>query len=242
MQIKYRVAQPFNFNNYSYVIVLNTSGDGSTPRANATQTAYQGYSIAFIVSGAGGNVTATAWYFYRPNNNQNSAPLLQPIYPVPGQLQFTLNSNGQNTEFTILFNRALASAYSTPTPSPTTSASPTATPTATPTPTPAPSGSPGPSPSATPTATPTPQVGVAQIWTFNYFVVQGSLQQGAVVGGGASTIQDSLGAGGGNDTTYTSPALDTLTAFDTGSFYVQPGNHPTDASADVAGGDITNNP
>lgn len=240
MQVKFDVAQPFNFQNYSYVVVFNTSGDGSTPRANGTQTAYQGYSFAIVVSGAGGSVSATPYFFYRPA--ANAAPILLPVNAVAGQLQFTLNSNGQNNEFIVLFNRVLASAYATPTPG---SATPTPTPTATPTPTP--TTSPTGSPTASPT--PTPPNLVATTWTFNYFVVQGSIQQGAVLaagvpGGQTGTIVDSMGANptGATDTTFTSPNLDTTASFDTGPVYPQPGTHSSDPSAQVTSGDISNNP
>jgi hypothetical protein len=243
MQVKFDVAQPFNFQNYSYVVVFNTSGDGSTPRANGTQTAYQGYSFAIVVSGAGGSVSATPYFFQRPNGVQNAAPILLPVNAVAGQLQFNANSNGQNTEFTVLFNRVLASAYSTPTPS--VSASPTVTPTLSPSPSPStsPTGSPSPSPS------PTAPNRVNTTWTFNYFVVQGSIQQGAVLvsgvpGGQTGTIVDSLGANptGATDATYTSPSLDTTVTFDTGPVYPQPGTHSSDPSSQITSGDVSNNP
>ncbi len=241
MQVKFRVNQPFNFQNYSYVVVFNTSGDGSTPRANGTQTAYRGYSFAIVVSGAGGSVSATPYYFQRPNGNPSAAPILLPVNAVAGQLQFTLNSNGQNTEYTVLFNRVLASAYATPTPTGSATASPTPSPTPTATATAS-----GASPTASPTATP-PNL-VATTWTFNYFVVQGSIQQGAVLAGGGpgatggGIIVDSLGAQGPSDASYTSPNLDTTTSFDTGPVYPQPGSHPGDPAAQVASGDISNNP
>ena len=242
MQAKFQINQPFNFQNYSYVIVFDTAGDGYTPDANGTQTAYRGYNFAIVISGASGAVTATPYYFYRPSNN--AAPILLPVTAVAGQLQFTLNSNGQNTQFQVLFNRVLASAFSTPTPAGSATASPTPTPT--PSPSPTASGSPGASPSASPTATP-PNL-VSTTWTFNYFVVQGSIQQGvALIGGvsganGAGYIVDSLGSGGANDATYTSPALDTTASFDTGPFYPQAGTHASDPSAQIQSGEISNNP
>ncbi len=240
MQAKFQVSQAFNFQNYSYVIVFDTAGDGFTPTSNGTQTAYRGYNFAIVVSGTSGAVTATPYYFYRPSNS--AAPVLLPVNAVAGQLQFTSNSNGQGTQFQVLFNRVLASAYSTPTPS----AGATATPTPTPSPTPTASGSPGASPSASPTATP-PNL-TATTWTFNYFVVQGSIQQGGVLAGGipgqsgTGYIVDSLGSGGPSDSTYTSPGLDTTASFDTGPFYPQAGTHPGDPTATIYSGEISNNP
>lgn len=242
MQLKFQVNQTFNFQNYSYVVVFDTQGDGFTPTANGTQTAYRGYNFAIVVSGApgGGAATATPYYFYRPSNN--AAPILLPVTAVAGQLQFTLNSNGQGTQFVVLFNRVLASAFATPSPGP----SATASPTATPTPSPSPTASGSTSPSPTPTTTPIN--GTAATWTFNYFVVQGSVQQGvALIGGvsgqsGAGYIVDSLGSGGANDATYSSPTLDTTASFDTGPFYPQAGTHASDPSAQVQSGEISNNP
>ncbi len=237
MQAKFQVNQPFNFQNYSYVIVFDTQGDGFTPDANGTQTAYRGYNFAIVVSGTSGNVTATAYYFYRPSNN--AAPILLPVPVVAGQLQFTPNLNGQGTQFQVLFNRVMAGAYATATPSGGASASPTASTN------PSPTAS-GASPSASPTATPVP--GTAATWTFNYFVVQGSIQQGvALIGGvagasGAGYIVDSLGSGGANDATYTSPNLDTTASFDTGAFFPRAGTHASDPTAQIQSGDIANNP
>ncbi len=238
MQVKFRVNQPFNFTNYSYVVVFNTSSDGTTPRANGTQTAYSGYSFAIVVSAIGNSVSAMPYFFFR--TNVNSAPILLPVNAVAGQLQFNSNSNGQNTEFTVLFNRVLASAYTTPSPGAT--ATPTTSPTASATPTGSPAASPTPSPTSTPPSF------VATTWQFNYFVVQGTIQQNAVLVGGPGApsgnglIVDSLGQQGPNDSTYTSPNLDTTVNFDTGSFYPLAGNHASDPSAQIASGDISNNP
>jgi len=241
MQLTFTVNQPFNFQNYSYVVVFNTQGNNVTPRANGTQTAYAGYSFAIVVSGAGGSVSATPYYFQRPNGNPNAAPILLPVNAVAGQLQFNLNSNGQNNQFTVLFNRVLASAYATPTPAGSATSSPTPSPT--PTATATASGA-----SSTPSPTPPPNL-VATTWQFNYFVVQGSIQAGAVLvsgvpGGAAGTIVDSLGANptGATDATYTSPNLDTTVSFDTGPVYPQPGTHASDPAAQIVSGDISNNP
>ncbi|MDP9025378.1 MAG: hypothetical protein M3N13_08400, partial [Candidatus Eremiobacteraeota bacterium] len=48
MSFKFRVQQPFNFQTYSYVIVLDTFGDGLTPRANGTVTGFPGYSFGIV--------------------------------------------------------------------------------------------------------------------------------------------------------------------------------------------------
>ena len=213
MSVKFRVVQPFNFQNFSYMIVFNTSGDGTTPRANGTQTNYQGYSFAILVTGLGGGAaTAQAYQYYRPPGY--TAPQLIALQPTQQQLQFFPNTNGQNTEFQILFQRNLFFGINvTPVPS----VSPSVTP----------SGA-SPSPTVTPSGAPAPT------WYFNYFVAQGPLSNLIPV--------DSLGSGGPTDTTYISPALDTTTQFDI-PITVQVGNHPTDQGPDnIQSGELANNP
>jgi len=228
MSVKFRVQTGFNFSSDSYAIVFNTSGDGTTPLASTLSNNYAGYSIAIVVGGSGGSVQAYAFYYYRPNNTAQ-APVLYPIGATPQQLILNPNSNGQNTEFSVIFDRVIAdfSVSATPTPS--------ASPSASPTPSASPSASP--SGSASPGATATPPA-VAEFWNFNFFVVQGQVTQ--FESEGSLGIIDSLGAGGGTDTTYQSPSLDVATAFDT-TFYVQAGTHPSIPDA-LTGGEIANNP
>ncbi|HTU69181.1 MAG TPA: hypothetical protein VMF11_02580 [Candidatus Baltobacteraceae bacterium] len=224
MSVKFNVQSAFNFSTDSYAIVFNTSGSGVTPLPVTTSNNYAGYSIAIVVGGNGGSgVQAQAYYYYRPANT-SQAPVLYPISPTPQQLILTLYSGGLQTQFTVIFARIIASfsATTTPTPSPTASAAATASPTASPSPTATASG-----------------VAVSNLWNFNFFVLQGQVSQ--YESQGSLQIVDSLGAGGANDTTYTSPQLDVSTSFDTGAFYVQAGTHPSQSDA-LAGGDIANNP
>lgn len=227
MQVKFRVAQAFDFTNYSYAVVFNTSGDGKTPIANPLQNAYAGYSFVVMVSGS--SPTALGFTYYRPG--QGALPTLFNVNPQPQNLRFAV-TNSTNTELTIVFNRLeMASpVVTTPTPSPT----PTPTPTATPSPTPTPTASATPSP--TPSPTPTPSF--ATTWNFNAFVMNGQQQTNSPL-----TIADSLGQGGGSDTTYTSPAIDTLSVYESGPIYPAAStNHPTNASAQIASIDITSTP
>ncbi len=232
MSVKFNVQSAFNFSSDSYAVVFNTSGSGVTPLPVTTSNNYAGYSIAIVVGGANGAIGATAYFYYRPANT-TQIPVLYPINPTPQQLIFQPpGSNCIATQFAVIFDTIIASfnATTTPTPSPTGSA--TASPTASPTATASPSGSPSPSPTAS-------GVTVSSTWNFNFFVLQGVATP--YESQGALTIIDSLGAGGPNDTTYVSPTLDINTAFDTGAFYVQAGNHPSIPDA-IAGGDIANNP
>jgi hypothetical protein len=225
MSVKFNVQTAFNFSSNSYAVVFNTSGSGVTPLPVTLANNYAGYSIAIVVGGVNGTATATAYYYYRPNNT-TQIPVLYPINPTPQQLILTLASSGQPNQFTVAFATIIASfnVTTSPTPSP--------TPTATANPSPTASASPSPSPTSS-------GIIVADNWNFNFFVLQGQATPGESQG--ALTIIDSLGAGGPNDTTYTSPTLDIATAFDTGAFYVQAGTHPSIPDA-IASGDIANNP
>jgi len=223
MSVKFRVQTGFNFSTDSYGIVFNTSGDGVTPLPVTVANNYAGYSMAIVVGGSGGTVQALAYYYYRPSTT-SQIPVLYPIGATPQQLILQPNTNGQGSEFTVIFDRVLAlfSATTTPTPSPTPTTSPSTSP----------SGSPSPSPTSS-------GVTVSNDWNFNFFVVSGQVQQ--FESQGSLTIIDSLGAGGGNDITYSSQTLDVSTAFDTGAFYIQTGTHPSLPDA-LSGGDIANNP
>ncbi len=194
MSVKFRVVQPFNFQNYSYMVVLNTSGNGVTPRANGTQTAYAGYYFAILVTGTTGSATAQMFQYYRQPGY--TVPQLLQIPATQQQIQFYPNTNGQGTEFTVIIDRTLFFGITPPT-----------------------------------GATPPPP---APNWNFNFFVASGSLTSLIPV--------DSLGSGGPNDTTYSSPSLDMTTQFDT-TITVMAGNHPSDQGPDnIQGGEIANNP
>jgi hypothetical protein len=229
MAVKFRVSATFNFSQYSYIIVFNTTGDGVTPRANATTNNWDGYSFAIVVSGgANGTATANAWSYSRPCCSSTQVPVLLPIVTTPQQLIFTPNSNGLGTEFTVTFSRAIASAFVTP--SPTTGGSATPTTSA--------SASPTSSASATASPTATPSGAVSNIWNYNLFVANGVPIQGQPAG----TLVDSLGQGGPTDTSYTDPQnLNVSKSFDY-TFYSIAGNHPSDQSADISGGEIINTP
>ena len=226
MSVKFRTNGQFNFSQYAYLVVFDTIGDGQTPRSNTLQTNWAGYSIGLVVTAVGSNVQATAYQYYRPPGAPpTQQPSLLPLPTTPQQLVFIPNSNGQNTEFTIQFALSIANGYGGATPS----ASPSASPTASPSPTPTATAS-----GATPTPSPTPINAFSTNWTFNYFVAQPS--------NGNFQPVDSLGLGGGSDTSFSSPVLDITSVFDT-TFYGTPGGtHPTDPSAQIFGGEIANNP
>ncbi len=224
MTVKFNVQSPFNFASYRYVFVFNTSGSGVTPYGNVLQTNYQGYSFALIAGSNGGNTAGIQAVQYIRQAGTN-VPILANLNPSPVQLQFNPNSNGLGTQLSVTFARALFYGYVTPSPGPGGSSTPSPTPSPTSTPT----G--GPSPTASPSAAPYPTTQAQVNWTFNAFVTQP----------GAPNALDSMGSGGGTDTTFQSPQLVTDQSFDnvvTASIGVV----PSDPAAEITGVEFINNP
>lgn len=201
MTVKFDVAAPFNFTNYQYWIVFNTSGNGLSPLTNPTQNNWAAFSDGVVVGGINGGTSAQAAQ-WRKSTGVVGPPFLQFLGTSPQQLQYLANSNGSGTEFTITVSRSI---FRNPTPSP------------------APGQTPGPSP--------TPY---AKAWLFNAFVTQAN-QQGQMV------FVDSMGIGGGTDTTWVSPVLPICTNFDNPYFKNADLNPPSDPAAQIVSVEIANN-
>ena len=240
MLIRFRVAGTFDFTNYSYAIVFNTTGQGGTPYANTYLAGFLNYSFGWFVGGAFGTVQSPpvlVQYYLTPGSTTNvgTAQIVVPLQ----QAQLTLNSNGNNSEFTLLFQRVLLDrppfGQATPSPSPSPIPSGSATPTASGAPTSGPTVTPSPSPSPTPGPNPCGNGQyqfICSNWFVNFFVLD---RNGVPL--------DALGVNGRNDTSFILP-LPTQTFFD----YVQPLTKPAGAitngnpNATIAGGEIVNNP
>ena len=121
MAVIFDVAAPFNFSNYQYMVVLNTTGSGVTPSTDTLQTNWAGYSFALVALGNGVSSNAEAVQFLR-NQNPHIPPAWLPLKTTPQQLSYTLNNNGTGTEFSILVRRSIIRGIASPSPSP--SASP----------------------------------------------------------------------------------------------------------------------
>lgn len=129
MQVKFRTAQAMDFTNVRYWIAFNTSGTGTSPYpkfCNQSQN-YRDCSFEFIVGGNGVNAAPLLAQIVRQNGpNGTVVPVLQYLQYAPQDVIFNPNSNGQNTEFTITFNRLLFNGITlgspAPAPSPTSSA------------------------------------------------------------------------------------------------------------------------
>jgi hypothetical protein len=149
--IKFRTAAPFDFTQFNYWIVFNTSGQGGEPYApSLTQGNYKNYSYAFVI-GASTGATGTL------------LPVLLQFYVVPGvgirTQQF--NVNPSLTSLLIFARSQLAlppptAPTNTPNPGPT------------PTPSPSPTGTGGPTSAPSPVSSPTAQS--QSTWFANLFI------------------------------------------------------------------------
>jgi hypothetical protein len=119
LAIHFDVAAPFNFSNYRYLVVFNTSGSGVTPSTDTQQTNWAGYSSALIALGNGVTSSAELVKFFRPIGG-HGPPGWQTQITTPQQFTFNLNSNGTGTEFSMLVQKVIVP----PSPSPSPSATP----------------------------------------------------------------------------------------------------------------------
>jgi hypothetical protein len=231
VQIKYRVSGPFDFSQFNYWIVFNTSGQGGMPYAPAiTQGNYKNFSYAFVVgaiSGGNSSVLPILYQFYFiPATGQVH---VQQFNVNPSTTTFEPNSNGQGTEFTLIFARSqLALPPPTaPTPTPTAAGTPTAKPSSTPTPTPMPSNaSPGPTPVSSPT------VASQSTWYVNLFTTDPA---------NANHVLDALGLGP-TDQSFTAGTFNVNAPEDI--VFNQPAelNPPPNPASQLTGVEIINTP
>ena len=220
MLIRFRTVAAFDFTKYDYAIVINTCG-GGTPYPNVYATSFLNYTFSFDIGvtrfGAATAFPVLVQYILRPGTSNQLNPQNVPI--SPSETTLTLNSNGQGTEFTLIFPRALLADPLGPTAFPCSSSPllPTAGPTATA------------SATASPNVQPTTQA--QSRWAFNFMVINTANQQ----------VQDSLGLGGPTDNTYAGAVIDTTT---TNSNIINKqadiSGAPSDMSAQLAGGEIDN--
>lgn len=116
MLIKFRTANPMNFNTVRYLIVFNTSGNGGAPYTNAYNTGYKNMNFVLAVGGSGGSVAPAAYQIIPAPIGSGGQPYQQPLNATGSQLALTLNTNGANTEFTIVLDRTLLFGVGTPAP------------------------------------------------------------------------------------------------------------------------------
>lgn len=117
LAIHFDVSAPFNFSNYRYMVVFNTSGNGFTPSTDTLQTNWRGYSFAAVALGNGVASSAEAVQFV-PNKNPHIPPNWLTLGTTPNQFSYNLNSNGSGTEFSILAEKSIFKGIASPSPSP----------------------------------------------------------------------------------------------------------------------------
>jgi hypothetical protein len=122
MAVIFDVQAPFNFQQYQYMVVLNTSGNGVTPSTDTLQTNWNGYNFAMVALGNGATSFAEPVAFLR-NSNPHITPAWVRLGSTPQTFSYNLNNNGTMTEFSILartavFTTATPSAGPSPTSSP----------------------------------------------------------------------------------------------------------------------------
>ena len=222
-----------NFAQYSYAIVMNTCGTGLVPYPNVYGTTYLSYTYVFFVGGStSGTSQVSLWEYYFVNNQVTK---LQ-IQINPSSIQFNPNSNGQNTEFQLIFSRSLMNNHFGLTQPCVNVTQPPATPTPVSTATGVPTAGPTTAPTAGATTTPGPEpTTVSQSnWIFNYMTFTGTPPIGVPV--------DSLGIEGPTDNTYPGITIDVNTQQNMPIFRQAPQKFPSDPSAEIAGGELDNYP
>jgi hypothetical protein len=116
MSVKFDTAGAFNFSQYRYLVVFNTTENGQTPLTNPQQNNWSAYSFSIEIGGTGGGTFANAYEYLRSSNCSTCAPALIAIGTTPTQFQYIPNSNGTGTEFTVVFQPIIFSGIATPGP------------------------------------------------------------------------------------------------------------------------------
>jgi hypothetical protein len=107
MAVFFNVAAPFDFTDYQYMVVLNTSGSGATPSTDTWQTNWSGYDFAIVAQGNAISSSASAIKYYRSSSNPRVPPGTQNVGTTPQLFSYNLNPNGTGTEFSILAQRRI---------------------------------------------------------------------------------------------------------------------------------------
>jgi disulfide bond formation protein DsbB len=117
LAVHFDTQSPFNFSNYQYMIVFNTSGSEVTPSTQTVQTNWAGYEFALIAYGNGINTAAELVQFVH-NANPKQPPTWLPLHTTPTQLNFNPNSNGAGTEFSMIAQKIIFKGIASPAPAP----------------------------------------------------------------------------------------------------------------------------
>ena len=119
LSVFFDTSGPFNFSQYQYMIVFNTTGSGQTPSTDTLQTNWAGYSYALIALGNGVASFAEPVRYVRSTQNPHVPPFPQRLGSTPQQFSYNLNQNGTGSEFSILVQKNVFSATPSPSGTPT---------------------------------------------------------------------------------------------------------------------------
>jgi len=102
MSVFFTTEAPFNFQQYQYMIVFNTSGSGVTPSTDTLQTNWAGWDVALNALGNGVSTFAEPIQFVRSSANPHIPPAPVRLGTTPTQFSYNLDQNGSSTEYSIL--------------------------------------------------------------------------------------------------------------------------------------------
>jgi hypothetical protein len=114
----FNTESPFNFSQYQYMFVLNTTGNRITPSTDTVQTNWAGYQFMLIASGSGFASHAQAVYLSHSTINPHAPPGWLPLGTNPQNFSYIYNNNGSGTEFELLAQRQIFDYNPSPSPSP----------------------------------------------------------------------------------------------------------------------------
>jgi hypothetical protein len=107
MSVTFTVAAPFDFSNFQYWLVFDTTGDLATPTTVPANYNWAGYSDGIEISGSGGATSAAVYQFAKNASQPKAQPAFLTIRPVGQNFIYLPSSNGLDTQFTVVFDRSV---------------------------------------------------------------------------------------------------------------------------------------
>jgi hypothetical protein len=106
--IRFETAGQLDFQNVSYLIVFNTSGNGQQPFAQGPNTNYTNWSVYFIIGGGAGFANSPGLEQVYLNPANNAASVFNVTYPTSiVNFQPSIPSGNAAFGFQITFNRCV---------------------------------------------------------------------------------------------------------------------------------------
>lgn len=107
MSVTFDIAAPFDYSNFQYWLVFDTSGDLATPSTVPANNNWAGYSDGIEISGSGGATSAAVYQFAKNASQPKAQPVFIFIRPAFQNFIYLPGSNGLNTQFTVVFSRSV---------------------------------------------------------------------------------------------------------------------------------------